>query len=89
MLTKKSLVISLFLFSLCLLFACQKEKEETIVNNPNTPVGIISPASIYAHLEGDFYTQRVGKNNYSSSVTHFTHREKAVKMCRLISGINL
>jgi hypothetical protein len=69
MLTNTKFVFPLFLFSLCFFFACQKED---IVETPTPAV-----PSIYAHMEGDFYTQRIGKNSYSYTSTFFNHSDTA------------
>lgn len=67
MFTKTNFVFSLL--STCLLFvACQKEE----VPKVSTPISV---PSIYAHMEGTFYTQRISSFNYTSGATFFNNKD--------------
>lgn len=70
MLTKTNFVLTLFLFNLCLLFvACEKEEASEIATIP--------VPSIYAHMEGTFYTQRIRRSNYGYGSVYFSYQDTA------------
>lgn len=71
MFTQTSSVFSLFLVAICLFSACQKN-DIIVENKPSVVV-----PSIYAHMEDNFYTQRIGSYGYVSGSTSFNNKDTA------------